>query len=186
MFFLPGFISLKIYDLFVPNDRRDFSKQFLDAVAYSLINFVILIPLFDNFLGALGHNQWLLVWLYGVLFALVGPIFWPLIYIKLTKWKSISKHIVAPIKKPWDWFFSKKEPLWTIVELSDGRKIGGIFAKNSYASSYPAEEQIYLEKVWKLDNEGKFLKNGRINGSKGIIILGKDISSIEFFETEEE
>ena len=186
MFFLPGFISLKTYDLFVPSDRRDFSKQFLDAIAYSLVNFVILIPLFELFLTSLGKNNWLFVWLYGVIFALIGPIFWAFIYIHLAKYKFVSKHIVAPIKKPWDWFFAKKEPLWAIVELSDGRKIGGIFAENSYTSSYPAEEQIYLEKVWKLDKEGKFFKNGEIKGSKGIIILSKDISSIEFFENEED
>ena len=28
VFFVPGFISLKVYDLFIPSERRDFSKSY--------------------------------------------------------------------------------------------------------------------------------------------------------------
>ena len=32
IFFIPGFISLKVYDLFIPSERRDFSKSFFEAL----------------------------------------------------------------------------------------------------------------------------------------------------------
>lgn len=76
--------------------------------------------------------------------------------------------------------FLQRQALWVVVHLKDKRKIGGIFAENSYASSFPAREQIYLEKVWEFSEQGGF--ENSIEGSKGIIILGDEILSLEFFE----
>jgi len=39
VFVLPGFISIKVYDLMVPGERRDFSKSLLEAISYSTLNF---------------------------------------------------------------------------------------------------------------------------------------------------
>ena len=80
-----------------------------------------------------------------------------------------------------NFIFGKKEVFWVIIHLEDGRKIGGKFDKDSFASSYPEEEQIYLEEVWKLDEEGKFIEP--IERSKGIIILTNKVLFIEFFIT---
>jgi hypothetical protein len=46
VFFVPGFLSLKVYDLLVPGERRDFSRAAFDAVAYSALNFGVLLPLY--------------------------------------------------------------------------------------------------------------------------------------------
>ena len=40
--------------------------------------------------------------------------------------------------------------------------------------------EAFIEEVWKLDEDGRFIEP--IERSKGIIILGKEISSIEFFQ----
>jgi hypothetical protein len=52
----------------------------------------------------------------------------------LLKLKFLQKYTVHPISKPWDFVFSKKQPYWIIVHLSDGRRIGGRFGENSFAS----------------------------------------------------
>jgi hypothetical protein len=41
LFFLPGFVSLKVYDLLVPGEMRDFSRAFFDALSYSALNFFV-------------------------------------------------------------------------------------------------------------------------------------------------
>ena len=41
IFFIPGFITLKVYDLLIPGEPRDFSKSLFDAIAYSSLNFRI-------------------------------------------------------------------------------------------------------------------------------------------------
>ena len=59
----------------------------------------------------------------------------------------------------------KREPVFVVVRLSDNTEIGGAFSTQSQASSYPLPEQIYLEQVWSLDEEGRFDKP--IENSKG-------------------
>ena len=49
--------------------------------------------------------------------------------------------------------------------------------KNSFASSAPAEEQIYLEETWVLNEKGGFER--KKNTTAGVIILASEISHIE-------
>ena len=67
-----------------------------------------------------------------------------------------------------------------IIHLKDGRRIGGRFDENSSASSFPAKEQIYIEEVWELDENGKFIEP--IKRSAGIIVLSNEILSVELFK----
>jgi len=180
IFFIPGFISIKVYDLFIPRERRDFSKSLFEVMGYSALNFAALSWLIilihsDNFYSA---NK-VIYFLFLFIIIFIIPIIWPLVFLKLSSWHPISKRIIHPILKPWDYVFGKRQCYWAIVHLMNGKKIGGRYDKNSFASSYPAEEQIYLEQVWHLDDKGAFIKP--VERSGGIIILGKDISCLEFF-----
>lgn len=181
IFFIPGFIAIKVYDLLVPTEQRDFSQSIYEIIGYSCLNFaalswlIILIHL-GNFYNE--HKIWYSFLLFCIMF--IAPVLWPFGLLKLSSYKIIAKHIVHPIRKPWDYVFGKKESLWVIVHLKDGIRIGGKFDTNSFASSYPAEEQIYIEEVWEINEKGEFVKP--IERSKGIIISEKEISSIEFFK----
>jgi hypothetical protein len=79
----------------------------------------------------------------------------------------------APKKRHWHWI---------IVHLN-GRKVGGVFGSNSFASSDPAEPQIYLEEVWELDEHERFIK--KIDQSEGMLLFAKDIVAVEFFRYHE-
>lgn len=180
-FIIPGFISLKIYDLFVPNERRDFSKSIFEVIAYSSFNLIILLTV----VGELNTynfdiNNPILSHFFLLIGFIVMPILWAYTYLKIINWKIISNRIIHPILRPWDLKFSDGKPAWIIVHLKDGRLIGGKYQENSYASSYPAEEQIYLEQVWRLDENGKFIE--AVERSKGIILFKSEISAVEFFE----
>ena len=85
-----------------------------------------------------------------------------------------------PIRKPWDYVFGKRDSFWIIVHLQSDQRIGGRFDVDSFASSDPAEEQIYLQEVWVLDVEGRFMN--RVERSRGIIIMKDQIRAVEFFE----
>lgn len=41
-FVIPGFISLKVYELLNPGIQKESSKQIIDAVTYSCVNYAIL------------------------------------------------------------------------------------------------------------------------------------------------
>jgi len=180
IFFIPGFISIKIYDLFIPSERRDFTKSLFEVMGYSAINFAALSWLIIFIHSDHFYSDHRAIYFLSILLVLfVIPIIWPLIILKLSCWPPISKRIIHPIRKPWDYVFGKKRCYWVIVHLRDGKKIAGRYDKSSFSSSYPAEEQIYLEEVWHLDERGAFVRP--VDRSAGIIILGKDISSLEFF-----
>lgn len=183
IFFVPGFISIKIYDLLVPGESRDFARAWFDALAYSALNFaalswlIILIHL-DDFPKR--HLGWYLFLLLLILIA--APAIWPWVYLRLSSWHPVAKYLVHPIRKPWDYVFGKRETYWVIVHLQDGRRIGGRFDTQSFASSSPAEEQIYLEQVWALDDSGRFLH--AIDRSRGTITIGNQILAVEFFDVQ--
>jgi len=178
---IPGFISIKVYNLLVPSARKNFSESLFEVIGYSCLNFAALSWLIilihsGNFYTKYKVSYFMLLFL--IIFII--PVLWPFLFLKLSSWSSIAKHIIHPIQKPWDYVFGKREAFWVIVHLKDGRKIGGRFDINSFASSYPAEEQIYLEEVWRLDENGGFIEP--IERSKGILVLSKEILLVEFFK----
>ncbi|HEX3685483.1 MAG TPA: DUF6338 family protein [Bryobacteraceae bacterium] len=178
IFFLPGFISLKVYDLHVPGERRDFSKDAFDAVAYSALNFAALSWL----IGLIRSGQLPLVWWYiSVLLVLVGcPVVWPLLFLWLRRRPWIANRIVSPHPRVWDTFFERRNPYWVIVHLKDQRRIAGLYGDKSHTSSSPADPEIYLEQVWKLDENDAFVE--QIESTAGILIFGEEILALEFFE----
>lgn len=180
IFFIPGFVSLKVYDLLIPNQRRDISKSVYEIVAFSALNFAVFFWLIEliNQPEFRTSNPFIFYFSLSLIF-LAFPAAWPFLYIKLYDWEWFAKNVVDLSPTAWDYHFRCKQTYWVIVHLKDKRKIGGLFGLNSYASTYPNEEQVYLEEVWKLDSDGRFLK--KIDRTKGIIILKEDILAIEFF-----
>ncbi len=181
IFFIPGFISIKIYDLLIPSPRRDFSKSLFEVIGYSAFNFAALswlIYLIHSTNFYLTHTKLYFFFLFVIMF--VAPILWPFCFLKLLSYDFIANYVIHPTQKPWDYVFEKRQSFWIIIHLKDKRKIGGIFSTNSFASSAPSEEQIYLEEVWKLDEDDKFVE--KIERTKGIIILAGEIQLVELFK----
>lgn len=183
IFFVPGFISLKIYDLIVPRTERDFSKSIFEVVTYSSFNYaglfwLILIIHSNNFYDE--HR--LAYYLTMTLIVFIFPVLWPILIYMLLSSKTINKLGLYPtIPKPWDYVFGKRESFWIIIHLKDGAKIGGVYNTDSFASSYPKDEQIYIEEIWNIDEEGKFMT--RKDHTAGAIISSKDIAVIELFKS---
>jgi hypothetical protein len=120
----------------------------------------------------------------ALLVFVVFPALWPFLWLRLLSTRTFSTYFVRPIKRPWDYVFSKRKPCWMIVHLKDQRRIGGVFDSSSYASSYPADPQIYIQEVWKLDDEGRFIEP--VERSEGIIVLKEDIVAVELFSYTDE
>ena len=180
VFILPGFISLIIYDYLIPSAKRDFSKSVIEIVCFSTLNFIVLsFIIYLNIRYEFYINYWCFFYPSLLIVFIIMPALWPIIFIKFSNTKFFKKYFIHPIAKPWDYFFGKKEAAWVIVHLKNGKMIGGKYFSDSFASSYPDKEQIYLEEVWKLDPNGVFIS--KIERTKGIIIIGDDISSVEFF-----
>ena len=92
--------------------------------------------------------------------------------------------MLKPEVSAWDYIFSSPQSYWVILHLRDGRNIGGVYSTKSFTSSFPYKQDIYLEEIWRLDENNKFAD--KIERSAGLWIVAEEISSIEFFVYEEE
>ena len=179
-FFVPGFISLKFYELIFANEKVDFSKSLYEAIGISCINFSIffwLIYYINRPIFVESHPFY--YYLITLFIIFITPFILTWLLSKILKSKIFGQFFISPEKVPWDWHFSKREAFWILVTLKDGKRIGGKFGKDSTASTFPRSKEIYIQDVWKLDENYKFLHS--IARNKGVLITGDTILSVEFF-----
>ncbi|WP_429173868.1 DUF6338 family protein [Aeromonas salmonicida] len=177
-FIMPGFIAIKAYELFaVGSERRSTSEQLIDAISYSCINYVLWLPAVYLIESSELRNVHL--WLYILFYLLVlfaSPVVISYFWIKV-RVKRFKEH---PIKKPWDFVFSSLEPHWVLVTLKSGEKIGGYYGPESFASSSPAPEHIFLQNSWVINDNGGFERMKET--SAGILVLSSEILYVEFYK----
>lgn len=177
-FVIPGFISLKAYELFFPSQIRDSSKQVIDAITYSCVNYTILYwPIITVNSGGFKTENQLFYYIFFIFVLLIAPLLWVYLWKRLRESKYFQRNTPHPTQKSWDFVFSQNKCYWVKVTLKDGTVIGGKFSDKSFASSAPAEEQLYLEETWILDEDFAF---ERVKSrSAGVIILASEISHVE-------
>lgn len=101
-------------------------------------------------------------------------------WLKLRNLEFFKKNAPHPTLRAWDYVFAQGKPYYVLVTLSDGTKLAGEYGEGSFTSSYPEDPQIYLIKTWVVNDDGGFERERE--QSEGILILAKDIQSIEFFQ----
>jgi hypothetical protein len=121
----------------------------------------------------------------GRLVLLLTPVVIGLVLVKAidTNWGRRFRHafgIVHPVPKAWDYFFRQGTPCWIVATLKDGRIVAGLYGPNSFASSFPSEEDLYLEKLCKLSPQGKI--EGVADFSIGGIIRMENVQLLELFD----
>lgn len=179
-FVVPGFVSLKTYELLFPGLHRETSQQLIDAVAYSSINYaLLLLPIYKIETLKIRETYPTAYVCFYVAVLFIAPVLWTYLLKKLRTTQFFQGALPHPTEKPWDYVFSQRKPYWVIVSLKDGGQIAGRYDSRSFASSAPASEQLYLEETWVLNEDGGF-ERSRTN-SAGILILASDIVKIEFF-----
>ncbi|GGE42336.1 hypothetical protein GCM10007421_15600 [Halopseudomonas oceani] len=177
-FVIPGFISIKAYQLAFPGTERATSDQLVDAVAYSSINYALLIfPIISVESGTLSEECRSIYYLFYIFVLFVAPIIWVLLWKYLRTRNFFQRNAPHPTAKPWDYVFAQRKPYWIKVTLKDGAVIAGRYADKSFASSAPAPEQIYLEETWVLNQNGGFERPK--NNTAGVLILSSEISHVE-------
>ncbi len=164
MLVLPGFLIMKIIRLKIPNKDFLLKDVIFEAISYSLLNLSIIgwLPyvFFNMNLPVLGI-------LLSIFSVTISPVLLAFFYIKILSSKLFQKYLDIQMPTAWDWYFSQRPNVITLVHLKNGDEIIGYFGENSYATSYPNDGSIYLEKVYTRDKNGtiKLVQN-----SNGILI----------------
>lgn len=179
-FVIPGFVSLKTYELLFLSTPKDTSSQLIDAVAYSCLNYAILFPVI-YYVNAyeVGTTSPIVFALLCLIVLFVSPIVWVCSLRAVRCSNLFQRWLPHPTEKPWDYVFSKRDPYWVIVTMKDGKKLGGKYGYNSFSSSGTTKEQIYFEETWVLNADGGFDRPKETTA--GTLIVSSDIDSIEFF-----
>lgn len=180
LFALPGFISLQIWGLIVPSSERSFGDMLPEAVGFGVLNAMIAGPLV---VAIAPENPWALYVL--LLITLVGlPGLWPFVIKWMLQRLYRRRIILNPARNGWDAAFLPREPYFVIVHLKDGRRIGGYYGYDSYAGVHPASGHLYLQSIWALDADGKFVEP--VLGSRGMILRPDDYHLVELFKPDSE
>jgi hypothetical protein len=199
-FLLPGFVILKSKDLIFSSSDKDFSKKTIEIFLYSCLHFLLVFyPIYywifktdillsktdvlfkTNILlfkiGTISINfSYILILVIEIAIPFLYPHLFKLLFYKF---KFVRNKIISPIGRPWEEFFSRREPVWVVIHLKEGKPIIGYFSDKSFASLSLGNEQIYLEKLCKLDKTGKIVP---IKNSKGGIFNKDCWEYIRFLE----
>lgn len=185
VFIMPGFICMKVYNLLYPMQVRDFNQSILDSITYSCViyGFNSVSILWVEYLKQ--SNSFPIIYsLFYFYIIFISPVALAWIWVWLRKSELLRKlNIAHPDNSPWDFVFRTRTACWVIITLNDSTKIYGKYGSGSFVSSYPHEPQIYLNECWHPNEEGGFKE--KHGASAGIIILSKDIRSVELFEDED-
>jgi hypothetical protein len=183
-FVVPGFVGLKAYELLAPRATKDVAQQLIDAIAYSCINYALLLwPIYHVELTNLRATSQSVYVAFYVFVLLVAPVVWACLLRWARSTQFIQSTLPHPTGKPWDYVFGQRKRYWVVVTLKDGKRIGGRYDSRSFASSAPCPEQLFLEEAWNINEDGGF-DRARTN-SAGILILSADMMTVEFFNVVE-
>lgn len=180
--FLPGFVSLKVDRLIQPGEQVRGSDMIAEATAYSLVNAGVLFwPILSIFRELASPTpSYLTIWLLAALACAVGPVVWPFVFRVVQRFGAKRKWLLRPERYAWDAYFAERRPTFVIVHMKDGSRIGGYFGKRSHASTEPVTGHLYLEELWELDDDGRFV--AAVPDSLGGLFRPDDYVWIELFE----
>lgn len=169
-FIVWGYISMKIWEFITPQKEMKISEKYIEMLIIGL--------------GIDKMSK--LINLYFPIEKLFLSLFFSLLFPFILRWifeinciKSRMIKTITPLA--WDFYFSKAKPSYIKVHFKDKDRepIVGWFGVNSFASSYPNSQDIYIEGIY--TTQGKKLTGIKKN-TMGILIKGEEILSIEFIE----
>jgi hypothetical protein len=174
-FLLPGFIFIKIIKLKVPTKDFLLKDLIFEAFSYSLLNLAIFgwIPYL-----LLSNNKVNWAIFSFIIILTISPVLLSFLYIKIINSQFFINNFDIQVPTAWDWYFSKKPRSILLIHLKDGSDVVGFFGPNSYATSYPNDGSIYLEKVYTKNEDGKLKL---VKNSNGVLIAKDQYISIEIY-----
>jgi len=182
---IPGFLSLRVYEAKRGGEGRKANEVLIDIAAYSFVTDTVGFTIL-SIVNLMPPSPWQIA-VRTIAFAgafVLFPIFLGWGWYQLQAWMVHAGLVADSVQKPWDKVFRRiwqqRLNLVAIVTLRDGRRIASRLLEPAYASTYPADEQILLGELWKLDEEGRLI--APYAGSYGMLIDKVDIETLEFLE----
>lgn len=180
LFVFPGLVSAQVYRLIMPSRPVSWADSLIQSLFYTAINFAVLFPLVPFVIrtdNQQEHPAW--YWLAIAALVLIAPVIWPFLLRAIFRARRVARWIQVPYPTPWDYFFDFRRPIFLLVTLNSGSRIGGFWGPTFYAGSFPNDGDIYLEAVYDVDEHGKFGEPKK--GSRGVLIRRDQYTCVELF-----
>ena len=179
---VPGLIILFVRSQFLTGRDLPRSSSILSYLAVSLIYYAIAFPLIEPIYSTLKPEYakkmaWFALVFLGpaVLGLLLGISIQKDLLRRLLRWCCLNP--VHPVPTAWDWKFGGMPEQWVLVTLKDATRFAGLCGADSFISSDPAERDIYIQMVYDLNDDDKWLSCGE----KSVLIAGGEIKTVEFW-----
>jgi hypothetical protein len=185
--FVPGFIYSGVIANFIPSRRAKEKEvlllRYLTATAF---NYALWSPLiYLLYYQVILVERLVIQGLCWFIILFVSPMLLTVLNAWLVQRTSLDPlyrllrlRPISPIPTGWDWIFSTTEPCFVLVTLKDGTEIAGYFGDRSMASSDPEHKDIYVERVYRIpENGGAWAE---VERSLGMYVDGSQIAHIEF------
>ncbi|MCI8442525.1 MAG: hypothetical protein HFG27_08340 [Provencibacterium sp.] len=183
---IPGYIMDSLIRIKIPLGKGDSNFAIHRFIVLSVLNYLpwlwTLVP--NLFLRDFSEIPLRKIDVYFLVFVLfVSPIIWSFLITKFNQYKTtrlllnlLGFPLNLMIPDAWDFIFSQLPPCYLIVVLKDGNKVLGYYGENSYATAGSDGKSLYLERIYSLDKNEKWIERERTNG---IIICEEQISYVE-------
>lgn len=182
VFVLPGFVSVKVYHSIIPIDIRKPAQSIVELVFYGALNLGIILP-FVILVRSYILDTPILFAVVAAFGLLIVPTAIGFGFAHFRRSRLMNRlGLLHPIPVAWDYYFDKRKPAFVLFSLKSGEMVGGYYGPDSFASSFPNREDIYIEKVCRLNvNNGQIV--GFVPDSDGMLIRREDCDAIQFFQT---
>jgi hypothetical protein len=185
-FLVPGYIISEVIRHFMPDhDVNDFEKT-IRCLGYSILELALWYWLFSIITNKYENNTYK-YWLFLILTVLVTS-FVTGIAVGIIRQSQLLRrglrffdiHMDHPVPTGWDYKFSEtKTAKWLCICLDNDTFIRGKFGVKSLASSEHNNHDIYLEEVYRKEEDGTWKKEDRTDG---IWISSGSIKWINFYK----
>lgn len=197
IFLIPGFLADFLLGNWAPRPKREATEIVLTSLLFSLLSLAIIsFALVPTWVDAdrQGYREYAhanALWL--TFLAIVGLIALPVVEVlvvgNLTKWPPFVNFVqrwlglrIRPAPKAWDYLWGQDRNLYAIVTLSDGSRIGAGWSRQSWASGFPNDEDVYFEVVYSLTEGGRL--DAVVPHTAGLLLKRADILSVELIDYE--
>jgi hypothetical protein len=191
LFLVPGLNATWFLERLRGPSRLKGTERLLRALSLSLLIYAGASP----WLVAVGRrvldlrpvSPWELI-LGGFVVLFIAPLLLALVAALLgmssrAKWLLGLVATIDPTPRAWDYAFKGERPFFVRIKLRDGERVGGVFGEDSFATAYPEPQDVFLEEVWRLRQDGSFLEP--LEGTAGLLVPGTSIELVEFLVGQE-
>lgn len=181
-FVIPGLVFMKAYSALAPGKEAKMTEQFFEIITYSTLNYVICAPLLFSF-SIILRECFCVVWPLAILVLFISPVVLAVCLFEVRKLSWVQNRFHHPIHSSWDYVFSKPGFQWVVVTLKSGQRVGGKFISESFSSSGTGKRDLYIQEAYHINKDEGFERKKIM--SKGVLIANEEISTIDFYNTEE-